>query len=514
MLLKDVLKGIKYSIEAGPKAQGPDIDITAVSDDSRTVTPGSIFVALEGHAKDGRSFIDEAVSKGAAVIVSDPGLCVPGAGSVRKVSVSDVRSALASIAKNFYGNPSAKLKVIGITGTNGKTTITYVIEGIAKAAGARAGVIGTISHRSNGVARPAKNTTPGSLELEKLLSDMVDDGVKYAAMEVSSHALDQGRISGVGLDVGLFTNITSDHLDYHKTKEEYFKAKSRIFGHLKDDGVAVLNYDDDLVRAIKGSIGKRTLTYGTGQGSDVRAFNVKLSSDGSEFDVSTPSGKLAIKTRLIGMHNVSNCLAAIAAMHTLGVDDRIIVEGIESVISIPGRLEPVEMGQEFKVLVDYAHTEDALNNVLSILKNIAVGEVWTVFGCGGDRDRSKRPLMGMAACKFSDRVIITSDNPRSEEPLDIIREIESGVKGKFSNYDIVPDRRDAIQKAISSAAEGDIVFIAGKGHEDYQIIKDEVIHFDDRVVAMEMLADNKKEKDEGKRDSKGDERASLIGRSR
>ena len=244
MFLRDVLKGVEYNIGAGPKAQEPDIDITAVSDDSRTVTPGSIFVALEGHSKDGRSFIDEALSKGAAAIVSDPGLCVPGAGGVRKVSVSDVRGALASIAKNFYGNPSSKLKVIGITGTNGKTTVTYLIESISKAAGARAGVIGTINHRSNGVARPAKNTTPGSLELAKLLSEMVDDGVKYAAMEVSSHALDQGRISGVDLDVGLFTNITSDHLDYHKTKAEYFKAKSRIFEHLKDNGVAILNYDD------------------------------------------------------------------------------------------------------------------------------------------------------------------------------------------------------------------------------------------------------------------------------
>jgi UDP-N-acetylmuramoyl-L-alanyl-D-glutamate--2,6-diaminopimelate ligase len=485
MLLKDALKGIDYIVQTGPKGQDPDVNITALSDDSRTVTPGSIFVALIGHAKDGRDFVNEAVSKGALVIVSDPGLRVPE--GVIKVSVTDVRAALASIAANFYGDPSSKLNVIGITGTNGKTTITYMIESIAKSAGAGVGVIGTINYRINGDARPAKNTTPGSLELQKLLSEMVDGGVRYAAMEVSSHALDQGRIAGVRLDAGLFTNITSDHLDYHKTKDKYFNAKSRIFGHLKDNGVAVLNYDDEKVRSLKRSIKAKVLTFGMSEEADIKASKIKLSPDGSSFDVSTPSGKFQIKTRLIGIHNISNCLAAIAAMHALGIDKKPIVEGIRFLVSIPGRLEPVDAGQPFKVLVDYAHTEDALNNVLSILKDISERKVLTVFGCGGDRDRSKRPLMGLSACKFSDRVIITSDNPRSEEPLDIIRDIESGVKGKFSNYEIVPDRREAIRKAVTSAEEGDIVLIAGKGHEDYQIIKDSVVHFDDREVAREML---------------------------
>ena len=510
MLLKNILKGIEHSIQTG--SQKSDIDITAISDDSREVTPGCIFVALMGHQKDGRNFVEEAVSKGASVIVSDPGLHVPE--GIIKVSVTDVRAALAEIAKNFYGDPSAKLKVIGITGTNGKTTVTYLIEAIVKEAGARAGVIGTINYRSNGDIKPARNTTPGSLELQKLISDMVGVGVKYAAIEVSSHALDQGRISGVRLDVGLFTNITSDHLDYHKTRDEYFKAKSKIFEHLKDDGVIVLNYDDEKVRSLKGSITRRTLTYGIGQGSDIRAYNIKLSSNGSSFDVSAPSDKFQVSTRLIGMHNVSNCLGAIAAMYALGVDKKLMAEGIESVTFVPGRLEPVEMGQSFKVLVDYAHTEDALNNVLAILKEIAGREVWTIIGCGGDRDKTKRPLMGLAACKFSDRVIITSDNPRSEEPLDIIRDIEAGVKGKFSNYLIVPDRREAIRKAITSAMEGDIILIAGKGHEDYQIVKDSVIHFDDREVAAEMLTERMKEEDEGKRDSKGDRGASLIGKTR
>ena len=508
MKLEKILNGIDHGVRSGPA----DIDITAVSDDSRLVTPGSLFVALMGHSNDGRNFIDEAVSRGAAAIVSDPWLPAPE--GVIKISVSDIRGALASIAKNFYGDPSAKLKVIGITGTNGKTTVTYLIESIVKSAGAGAGVIGTVNYRFNGGVRPAKNTTPGVLELQKLLSEMAAGGVSYAAVEVSSHALDQGRVSGVGLDIGLFTNITSDHLDYHKTEAEYFKAKSKIFGHLKARGLAILNNDDEKVASLKGSVKARTLTYGIGRPSDIRALNIKLSSDGSAFDVSTPVSKLSIRTRLIGMHNVSNCLAAIAAMYALGVDAKAITEGIGSLTSIPGRLEPVDAEAPFKVLVDYAHTEDALNNVLSILKEISKGKIWTVFGCGGDRDRSKRPLMGTAACKFSDRVIITSDNPRSEEPGDIIKDIESGIKGKFSNYDIVPDRREAIRKAVSSAAAGDIVLIAGKGHEDYQMIKEKVIHFDDREVAAEMLAQIPKGKDAGKRDSKGGARPSLVGRSR
>ena len=508
MLLEEVLRGTDYRVESG----SPDINITAINDDSRKITLGSVFFAVTGYAKDGRDFVGEAVSKGAAAVVSGSGLRVPE--GVVKVSVSDVKKSMASAAKNFYGDPSGRLKMIGITGTNGKTTITYLIEAIAKSAGAGTGVIGTVNYRINGNTRPAKNTTPGTLELQKLLREMADGGVRYAALEVSSHALYQGRISGVGLDVGLFTNITSDHLDYHKTKAKYLKAKSRIFGHLKEGGTAILNHDDERVMSVKGQIRAKILTYGISQGSDIRASNIKLSSNGSSFDVSTPRQQFSLKTCLIGMHNVSNCLAAVAAMYVLEVDKDAISCGIRSAALIPGRLEPVEMGQPFKVLVDYAHTEDALNNVLAILKSISEREVWTVFGCGGDRDRSKRPLMGLAACKLSDRVIITSDNPRSEEPLDIIRDIESGIKGRFSNYDIIQDRREAIRKAITSAMKGDMVLIAGKGHEDYQIIKENVIHFDDREVAAEILAEKKGKRGEGKRDSKGDPRASLIGRSR
>lgn len=483
MLLKDMLKGVDYSLSGG----SVDTDIMGVTDDSRTVYSGSLFVAVSGYFKDGRRFVSDAVSRGAAAIISDRGLQIPD--GVIKIFVTDVRAALSSIAVNFYDDPSNKLKLIGITGTNGKTTVTYLVEAIAKRSGLKTGVIGTINHRIDGKARPAKNTTPGVLELQSLLSEMASSGVRCAVMEVSSHALDQGRVLGVNFDAAVFTNITSDHLDYHKTREEYFKAKSKIFAHMKKSGVAFLNNDDERVRSLEGSIGVRTVTYGTGDGSAVRAFNIRLLPEGSYFDVETPSGRLNIKTGLIGMHNVSNCLAAISVMQALGVNGEAIVDGIEGMKSVPGRLEPVDCGQPFKVLVDYAHTEDALDNVLSMLKSIAGKNILTVFGCGGDRDKSKRPFMGQAACRYSDRVIVTSDNPRSEEPLDIIRDIESGIKGRFSNYEIDPDRRSAIRKAVLSAEAGDIVLIAGKGHEDYQILKDRVMHFDDREVAREALSD-------------------------
>ena len=481
MLLKDLLKGIEYEISGGTA----DIDIKSVTDDSRQVRPGGLFIAVAGHSQDGRKFADSAVSNGAIVVVSDQKIRVPG--GVLGVYVKDIREALSAIAVNFYDAPSRKLGVIGITGTNGKTTITYLIESIAKSAGFKSGVIGTVNYRIAGSSRLAKNTTPGALELQSLLSEMVGAGCSYAAIEVSSHALEQGRVSGVYFDAAIFTNITSDHLDYHKTPEKYFEAKMKIFDHLKDGGTAILNNDDQKIRSVAPVIKHKKIAYGTKPGSTVAASKIKLSPDGSSFDAVTPSGVIGITTKLLGMHNVSNCLAAIAAMQVLGVDAGSIAKGIKDMETIPGRLEPVDRAQSFKVLVDYAHTEDALNNVLSILKNIGKGKVITVFGCGGDRDRSKRPLMCRAACKYSDRVIITSDNPRSEDQLRIIDEIESGIRAEFSNYDIVPDRRDAIIKAISLAEDGDIVLIAGKGHEDYQIVGERVLHFDDREVADEAL---------------------------
>lgn len=483
MTLGDILKGIKF--QSAVNAGG--VDIKRITNDSRTVGPGDLFVAVKGYASDGNSFIDEAMSRGAKAVIAERGARVPK--GVVTATVDNVRSALPVMAANFYGHPSGLLKVIGVTGTNGKTTITYILESIIKNTGKDAGVVGTINYRIKDRVVPAKNTTPGPLELQSLLADMVGSGLDYAVMEVSSHSLDQGRVDNVWFDAAIFTNITGEHLDYHKTMPNYLAAKLRIFDHLKNGGAAVLNNDDTRVASLKGAIRKNCITYGIKNEAQVRAKDIKLSIDGSEFIINTPTISFDVRTGLVGMHNVSNILAAVSAALVVKINVNAIKRGLERCFAVPGRLEPVEAGQTFKVFVDYAHTEDALRNILNLLREVREGRIITVFGCGGNRDATKRPLMGKAACELSDHVIITSDNPRFEEPEDIIRQIELGVKGRFANYDILADRRSAIEKAFGMADGADIVVIAGKGHEDYQIIKDKTIHFDDREVAREILKD-------------------------
>lgn len=480
MQLKYILKDIRFKASANVA----HIDAPSVTDDSRSVSAGDLFIAKKGFTEDGACFIAAAIKSGARVIVAQEPFDAPT--GVAKILVRDTRSALGAIADNFYGHPSDKLKVIGITGTNGKTTITYLLESIIKAAGSEAGVIGTINYRIKNRILPAKNTTPGPMELQSLLADMVKKGIAYAVMEVSSHSLDQGRVDRMLFDAAIFTNLTGDHLDYHKTMAGYFKAKSRLFGKLKKSGAAILNGDDKLVVSLRRSL-KNVIVYGTKNNADVMARDIRLSMDGTSFTVKTRKGSFRIETRLIGMHNVSNILAATAAALALKIPIAAIVKGVRRLEAVPGRLEAVEAGQPFKVFVDFAHTEDALFNVLSLLREIAKKRIVTVFGCGGNRDRIKRPRMGKVACRFSDHVIITSDNPRSEAPGDIVSEIEEGVRGAFSNYDIVVDRREAIAKALRVAEAGDIVVIAGKGHETYQIIKDRTLAFDDRMVVKNLL---------------------------
>ena len=481
MLLRDILKGIKFSAE--DSARGLEVD--RITCDSRAVQKGDLFIAFRGYAIDGSRFIDDAIARGAEIILAEKDFAAPP--GVKKVLISDSRLALPAIAGNFYDHPSRRLKTVGVTGTNGKTTITYIVENILKCAGESTGVIGTINYRIKGRALPAKNTTPGPLELQALLSEMLREGVAFLVMEVSSHSLDQRRVDGLLFDAAIFTNITAEHLDYHETAANYFKAKEKLFGHLKPDGTGILNNDDEKVSELKRSIKRKVLTYGVREAADIKCEDLRLSLDSSSFIVKTPAASLKVDTRLVGAHNVSNILASVAAGLALGVNTRAIAEGANTALFPPGRLEPVDEGQSFKVFVDYAHTEDALNNVLSLLRKAATRNVITVFGCGGNRDRSKRPLMGRAACSFSDSVIITSDNPRFEDPHDIIDEIENGIKGDFSNYEIVVDRREAIGRALKLAASGDIVLIAGKGHEEYQIIKDRVLPFDDREVARDVL---------------------------
>lgn len=486
MTLKSVLNGIDFN------SDGPieSTEISGLTCDSRAVARGDIFVAFRGYAENGHRYIEGAIKRGAAVIIAEEAFQAPP--EISKIFVKDTRASLPALADNFYGQPSKNMTVIGVTGTNGKTTITYIIESIVKQSGQGAGVIGTVNYRFKDKILPAKNTTPGPIELQSILARMRDAGLKYAVMEVSSHSLDQHRVDSVRLDAAIFTNITNEHLDYHKTRDEYFNAKIKIFDRLKPGGYAILNMDDDRVALLKNSIKMKVLTFGIKGDADVRAEDIDLDINGSRFSVLTPYGKLEINTGLIGMHNISNILASIAASLAIGIDIDVIKKGVEAVNYIPGRLEQVVVGQRFKIFVDYAHTEDAMNNILSLLRGVAKNRIITVFGCGGNRDRQKRPLMGRAACRYSDRVIITSDNPRFEDPNKIIKEIESGIRSDFSNYEIVTDRRKAIEKALEAASANDIIVIAGKGHENYQIIKDRALPFDDCEIAREILSPEKR----------------------
>ncbi|MCX5666280.1 MAG: UDP-N-acetylmuramoyl-L-alanyl-D-glutamate--2,6-diaminopimelate ligase [Candidatus Omnitrophica bacterium] len=480
--LKEILIGVRYKTDSDIS----DLTVNRITNDSRRVAKGDLFIALRGYNIDGYEFIKIAIKKGARVIVSERDFKSPK--DVIKVLVKDTRAASPLIAANFYGNPSKKMSIAGVTGTNGKTTITYIIENILKEAGKTSGVIGTINYRIGRRQFPSNNTTPGPLELQALFDRMRKHGVKYVVMEVSSHSLDQGRANGVLFDVGIFTNITKEHLDYHKTIKRYFSAKVKLFDKLKPGGVAVLNNDDPMVSGLKSRIKEKVLTYGLRHKSDVMACGIKLSVDSTFFTVKTPKGSIDLSTRLIGRHNVSNILASVAAAMALKIPLSIIKKGIELFSAVPGRLELVDEGQQFKVFVDYAHTEDALYNVLSLLREVVPDRnIITVFGCGGNRDSRKRPLMGNVACKFSDSVVVTSDNPRFEDPGAIISQIESGIRGAFSNYDVVEDRREAIDKALRMASKGDVVVIAGKGHEKYQIIKEDSMPFDDCVVARSVL---------------------------
>ena len=483
MKLKDVLKGIEYK-DTSVFPAGEDIEIRGISCDSKNTADGYLFVAVPGASSDGHKYINEAVDKGAVAVVMEKDVVVPD--HVARIYVRSSREAVPRIANEFFGRPMSGLTCIGITGTNGKTTISYLMDSIISAAGHKAGIIGTISYRIGGRVIPATNTTPGPVDLYGFMSEMVKGGSDHLVMEVSSHALDQNRTGGISFGAAIFTNLTGDHLDYHKTMEEYFRAKSRLFSNLNDSAHAVINIDDEWGRKLIRISGGRVVTYGTKLVADFLATDIGLSLDGTRFTVNYPGGKFAIESALIGMHNVYNMVSAAACGISLGFFPEEVKRGIEKLRAVPGRLEPVECGQPFKVFVDYAHTDDALSNVLSALKPLIKNKVIVVFGCGGDRDRTKRPRMGKVASEMADFVYVTSDNPRSEEPEAIAAMIEEGMKGK--NYKVILDRAQAIREALSGAGEGDCVLIAGKGHEAYQVLKNTTISFDDREVARKILA--------------------------
>ena len=479
--LNKLLEALKEKEVCGSQ----DIEIEEIVYDSKKAKRNSLFVAIPGFRTNGHRFINEALLKGARAVVMEKKVSL-GEG-ITGIRVPDTRKALALLADKFYHHPSRQIKLIGITGTNGKTTTSYLIEAILTADKRRCGLLGTIAHKIGSKTIPVQITTPESLDLQSLLSQLIEKKIKYAVLEVSSHALELSRTEGVKFSIAVFTNLSIDHLDFHQTVENYLKVKTRLFTGLVKRALAVINIDDPRSRYIKERTPCSILTYGIEKKADIRARRIDLSLKGSSFKVKTPGGELDIDLPLPGRHNIYNALAAIGVVFLLKIPPSAIKKGLEKVRNIPGRFEKIDEGQNFSVIVDYAHTDDALGRVLSTCRELIKGRVILVFGCGGDRDRSKRPLMGEVAAKYSNYTLITNDNPRSEEPLSIVSGIEIGMKRGNGRYTIILDREEAIRKAIGEAAPGDLVLIAGKGHETTQTIGTQVLPFDDREVARKIL---------------------------
>jgi UDP-N-acetylmuramoyl-L-alanyl-D-glutamate--2,6-diaminopimelate ligase len=482
----------------GP-AMASDVPITGIEYDSRRVRPGSVFVAMKGGSTDGNRFVNKAVAAGAAGIVTDsaqtfdhltvyePGLPV--------LEVEHGRRGLAQASAAFFGHPERRLAATGITGTNGKTTTAFLIEALLNAAARKSVLIGTIEYHVAGETRPSVHTTPESRDLYELMAEGARRGATELVTEVSSHALDQGRMWGLGFDVAVFTNLTRDHLDYHQTLDRYFAAKRLLFDGTVYSAprVAVINAGDprgEELAAAARAAGAEIRTYGIRKG-DWRAASYQLTPSGASIALETPAGSAQLTSHLAGEVNILNLLAAFAAAHARGVPFQDLVAAVPTLKPVPGRFQPVDAGQPFTVIVDYAHTDDALRNLTALARQMTAPtgrRVLTVFGCGGDRDRTKRPKMGHAAGEGSDLVIATSDNPRSEDPLAILAEIEPGLRATGIEYRVEPDRAAAIRQALEAAAPGDVVLIAGKGHEREQILADRTIPFDDAEIALSALA--------------------------
>jgi len=460
--------------------------IRGIAFNSKDVSEDYIFVAIKGTGEDGHKYINEAISKGAKVIIKqDTKESVVLDKDIMFISVKDTRKKLSEICARYYYWPSNTIKTIGVTGTNGKTTTTFLIDKIFREAGFDVGLVGTINYKYKDKIIPAVNTTPDCLSLQLLLSEMVKQRVDYCVMEVSSHSLDQDRVAHINFSSAIFTNFTQDHLDYHLTLGKYFLAKQKLFRNLKSSAWAVVNRDDAFADRILRLTKAKKITYGINKNADIVAKKIKSNLDFSSFDVHTPKGNVNIKTSLIGYHNVYNILAAVGLCITEDIDLDAIKNGIKKLKVIPGRLEAMACGQPFKVFIDYAHTEDALNNALSTLKKLTKRKLIVVFGCGGDRDKKKRPKMGRVASRIADFIILTSDNPRSEDPLKITEDIVKGITTK--NFRTIPDRYAAIKEALNLAKKEDIVLIAGKGHESYQVCNNKILPFDDRQIARELL---------------------------
>jgi UDP-N-acetylmuramoyl-L-alanyl-D-glutamate--2,6-diaminopimelate ligase len=487
MQLADLIQRLRAISIDGPV----DREITGVRYDSRRVGSGNLFVAVQGACFDGHSFIEQAVEKGAVAIVGEkPGLSK----RVTTIVVPNSREALARLAATYYGDPSRRLKVIGVTGTNGKSTTTFLVKHLLERANQSTGLIGTIRYEIGERVLPAQRTTPESLDLQELLSQCVEAGCRNVVFEVSSHALSQGRASEIAFDVGAFTNLTQDHLDFHRGMKEYFEAKAHLFESVRDnqkkERAAVINIDDPYGQQLAARFGRDLpiISYGMGARAQFRASNFKVEMNGTSYQLNAKEKSYLVRLPLIGRFNVYNSLAALAVAYAIGADVRTSVLALANAPQIPGRLEAVPAKRQFHVFVDYAHTDDALLNVLRTCRDLHPNRLILVFGCGGNRDRTKRVLMGTVADQYADYAILTSDNPRKEDPEAIVRDIEAGFRRK--NYEKIVDRKEAISRAIALAQPKDIVLIAGKGHEKYQEFGDHTVLFDDVEVAARALEEH------------------------
>ena len=475
MVINELFKDVEYKIlqKVSDEINGEDLEF-----DSRKIKQGDVFIALEGSIVDGHTFISKAIENGAKTVLVEKD--VDKVEGINYFLVDGLREKMGIIASNFYGYPQNQLKIVGVTGTNGKTTTTYILESILGEKNVAR--IGTVEYKIGDEIIPAPNTTPSSLEIIKICKKALEKNIKYLIMEVSSHGLDIGRVNMLRFEAGIFTNLTLDHLDYHKTMENYYLAKRKLFDLVKDKKNSIINIDDEY--------GKRYLeytngiSYGIGQG-DIQGEIKQITREGQEVTIKIFEKEYKINLRLLGRYNLSNLLGAIGAVKTLGLSDEEIISKIPLIHGAPGRFEPVKIDRDFTVIVDYAHTGDALENILKSINEFKTNRVITVFGCGGDRDKTKRPIMGGIAEKYSDIVIVTSDNPRTEDPEEIIKDIVVGLTKE--NHIIEIHREKAIEKAISLAEKNDIILIAGKGHENYQVIGREKIHFDDKEEVIKAI---------------------------
>jgi UDP-N-acetylmuramoyl-L-alanyl-D-glutamate--2,6-diaminopimelate ligase len=485
MKLRELLEGTEASVAAS----AGELEIRRVTCDSRKTEPRALFFALHGAKADGNEFIRDAVSRGAVAIVSEDAAPALIPSSVAWIQVREARKALAVAAANFFGHPAEALQLVAVTGTNGKTTTTALIDAIVKAAGAKTGLFGTIAYHTPLGDYPAPNTTPESVDLQGFLGEIRDAGGKYAVLEASSHSLAMDRLWGCHFAAAVFTNLTREHMDYHKTFEDYFEAKKRLFegtGAGAPD-VAVINTDDEYGKRLSG-LAKKTVSYGLESDAEISTKKFQLTFNGLAFTAHTPNGKVQVVSRLVGRINVYNILAAIGAAQALELSNEIIEAGIRGLESVSGRFQRIDLGQPFFVVVDYAHTDDALENLIRTARELnPKGRIITLFGCGGGKDRTKRPVMGEATGRLSDLTILSSDNPRNEDPLKIISDIIVGLQKTGGKYLIEPDREKAIGVAMDEARAGDIVLLAGKGHENYQILADKTLEFDDRDEARKAL---------------------------